>query len=455
VKPPDKRVFFRVSVAAVGLIALLGISFIVWRVKLAHDVNAKLQAIRAAGLPTNVNELNNYYPAVPDNENAALVMTQAFALMRNYPDDRSNEVANFKTPPHSQPLTTEQRQLLSGYVEMNAAALAKASEAVKLSKSRYPVDFKAGFETPLPHLDNISDLAHIFQYQSLLAIDSNKPMQTDTSITGILGVSRTLDEEPVEISQLVRFRLIGLAITTLERRLNANELTEGELTNFATAFIEREKNNSIKRALIGERAAVIPIFQMSFIRSWQLAVIDDTPSSETPAPEHQSSFLRMTGFLERDLHFYLDAMETCIASASLSPPQDLAMSVKAEKMGEDATHHFYRLSAMILPPVHSSVTREAEYFARIRISTTATAVERFRLTHGRLPENLNELTPQFLSAVPIDPFDGAPLRYHHLAKGYVVYSVGRDGHDNGGRERPFDAKSSDKTEYDITFTVER
>jgi hypothetical protein len=42
-----------------------------------------------------------------------------------------------------------------------------------------------------------------------------------------------------------------------------------------------------------------------------------------------------------------------------------------------------------------------------------------------------------------------------LLANYVIYSVGSDGQDNGGRERQPDAKSSDKTEYDITFTVER
>jgi hypothetical protein len=45
--------------------------------------------------------------------------------------------------------------------------------------------------------------------------------------------------------------------------------------------------------------------------------------------------------------------------------------------------------------------------------------------------------------------------YHRLAKGYVIYSVGSDGHDDGGREKPGNAKSSDKTTYDLTFTVER
>ncbi len=87
--------------------------------------------------------------------------------------------------------------------------------------------------------------------------------------------------------------------------------------------------------------------------------------------------------------------------------------------------------------------------------TTALAVERFRLDRGRLPGQLQELTPQFLEAIPMDPFDGAPLRYRRLDRGYVIYSVGADGHDDRGREPPEHRKLSDKTSYDLTFTVER
>jgi hypothetical protein len=46
--------------------------------------------------------------------------------------------------------------------------------------------------------------------------------------------------------------------------------------------------------------------------------------------------------------------------------------------------------------------------------------------------------------LPLDPFDGQPLRYKKLPKGYVVYSNGEDGKDDGGDEKK-----------DITFTVER
>jgi hypothetical protein len=99
--------------------------------------------------------------------------------------------------------------------------------------------------------------------------------------------------------------------------------------------------------------------------------------------------------------------------------------------------------------------QEASLEANIRLAATAFAVERFRLAKGRLPDALSELAPQFLDAIPSDPFDGEPLRYRPLARGYIIYSVDADGHDDGGREPPEVRKSADTTSYDITFIVEQ
>jgi hypothetical protein len=43
--------------------------------------------------------------------------------------------------------------------------------------------------------------------------------------------------------------------------------------------------------------------------------------------------------------------------------------------------------------------------------------------------------------VPVDPYDGQPLRYKLKQDGVVIYSVGHDGVDNGGninRDRNLD-----------------
>ncbi len=51
---------------------------------------------------------------------------------------------------------------------------------------------------------------------------------------------------------------------------------------------------------------------------------------------------------------------------------------------------------------------------------------------GRLPETLDELVPEYLHGVPVDEFDGMPLRYDR-ERG-VLYSVDRDLVDSGGVE---------------------
>jgi hypothetical protein len=59
----------------------------------------------------------------------------------------------------------------------------------------------------------------------------------------------------------------------------------------------------------------------------------------------------------------------------------------------------------------------------------AVAVERYRLKKGKWPVTLSEL-------VPLDPFDGKPLRYRLRGDGVTVYSVGVDGKDDGGNIDP-------------------
>ena len=96
---------------------------------------------------------------------------------------------------------------------------------------------------------------------------------------------------------------------------------------------------------------------------------------------------------------------------------------------------------------------EAQFVAEARVTRTALAVERYRLAQGQSPERLDDLCPRFLDSVPLDPIDGRPLRYRKLEKGFVVYSVGANGADDGGT-REDDPKHKLAT-LDIVFKVPR
>jgi hypothetical protein len=67
----------------------------------------------------------------------------------------------------------------------------------------------------------------------------------------------------------------------------------------------------------------------------------------------------------------------------------------------------------------------------------ALALRQYWLAKHAYPKSLAELTPNYLSAVPADPFDPSqPLQYNQLGPTCRIYSVGPDGKDNSGYPIP-------------------
>jgi hypothetical protein len=95
----------------------------------------------------------------------------------------------------------------------------------------------------------------------------------------------------------------------------------------------------------------------------------------------------------------------------------------------------------ILDDIAPSPERLAAFHAALRriqalsrLLLVELALRAYRSEHGTLPEHLDQLTPALLDQIPIDPCDpaGGKLRYIRTPDGYVLYSVGVDGRDNGG-----------------------
>jgi hypothetical protein len=76
----------------------------------------------------------------------------------------------------------------------------------------------------------------------------------------------------------------------------------------------------------------------------------------------------------------------------------------------------------------------AEHKCRENVAQAATrillALKAYKLETGKLPATLAELVPEYLDSVPLDDYDGQPMRYNAAKK--VVYSVGKDLKDDGG-----------------------
>jgi hypothetical protein len=108
-------------------------------------------------------------------------------------------------------------------------------------------------------------------------------------------------------------------------------------------------------------------------------------------------------------------------------------ALSAENRRGDAPTMFHRFwESALYVPYQIAATSDCRSRAILRTTAVAIACERFRRANRRWPASLAEIPKTILAAIPLDPFDGQPLRYKRLEVGAVVYSVGRNLRDDGG-----------------------
>ena len=107
------------------------------------------------------------------------------------------------------------------------------------------------------------------------------------------------------------------------------------------------------------------------------------------------------------------------------------------------------LAQLVVPGLIGTLRFAPEADARRACLRAYVAALRHRARTGSCPETLDALVPELLPSVPLDPFDGKPLKYRRqsVAQGaespaepaggkpteeFVVYSIGRDLKDDGG-----------------------
>jgi hypothetical protein len=388
-------------------------------------VSQKVAAIKAAGEPTTLEELNNWYTEPPASENAAGLYAQAFSA-----------------------LTTDDPKSAT-FLSNNQNALALLLQAAERKSCRYPMDLRAGPATTLPHLAKIKKCSSLLQSEAVSQADRNRTDAATKAILAGLRLSRSLENEPLLISHLVENASLTITVQGLEQALTRKAFARDHLVSLQAALQDAEVVPSFRRALAGERSMTISHFQTPPEELAKLlSRTDNNAGSVAVLAAHMKSPI-----FQEDFEFSLDYFSNMLAVADMPFPQSL--DADSGPKIETAKARQLVLSSMLLPALSALPTKEAEVAARLRVAQTALAVERYRLDHANaLPGSLSELTPALLKAVPADPFDGQPLRYKKLpGKGYVIYSVGRNRQDDQGSSSPIDEKKSQP--LDITFTVQR
>lgn len=85
-----------------------------------------------------------------------------------------------------------------------------------------------------------------------------------------------------------------------------------------------------------------------------------------------------------------------------------------------------------MPAIDGVIKTRCREAVKAKVTIALVALKAYQSQQAKLPATLDELVPEYLSAVPTDDFDGRPLRYRPTDR--LIYSVGSDCKDDGGIE---------------------
>lgn len=434
-----------------AFLLFLGV-FLIYRVGLRLKIHSQLTAIRKAGQPVTLDELDKWYSAVPPAENAAIVYEKAFSLLTidaDAEDLLQLEWTNSLALPV--PITPGHRGALSNLIARNSIALDFLHQGAALDRSRYPIDLKKGFNTVQPHLKKLKTSAQLLLVNSMYAAEVGKPEEAVQTLIDTLNLLRSLSNEPLALSAATEFSILEKAVRVLELLVSRGIFSDDQLELLSKEMQNLEDPGIFLRQMIGERCLGIVGFGL--------------PARDWTGAEHESAvrlriFLqKLFGIWDRELIIYLTITGESVEAVGLPFPQRVAKGKELEdRIGEkhDSDSGFvtllgdHSIATLLFHNVGSGQIRSTEINARLVAAQISLAIERHRLVNaGVLPEKLDDLVPKYFTTVPLDPFDGKPYRFKSLAEGYVVYSIGSDGKDDGGLVHDRKHRES----YDVTFTV--
>ena len=242
-----------------------------------------------------------------------------------------------------------------------------------------------------------------------------------------LNVGRSVLTEPTTMGQFIRFVITNKAIQRTERTLALGSAQAG-LVELQAAFQEESLVDRFRIAMRGERAGKDLIFQRIASGQCRLTDVkgDDKPELEVV---HSFSEWAYKKWLNSDRAHFLQSLTRAIDITYLPDHQQRRAMAELRLMPEESEFVLSRAMLSLTKRHHES---HLQFRARLHCASVGLAVERFRLAKGRWPNTLDEISQDILTVVPLDPYDGKPLRYVRRPDGVTVYSIGPNEQDDGG-----------------------
>ncbi len=430
----------------VGVILLFTVCWFCFVQILYSSFLSEFEKIRKNGYPATPEELVKIYPPIPDSKNAAIIYQEA-QYKYVEPDKIVEGIEYYPETKYFQkkPFNKVEKHIAL-YLDNNRKCLELLRKGNQMSDCRYQINYM-----PEPHshklLDWISYRAfNLWKLKIIYYHHMKSPEKiTDALMNAFKMINKWKSAPYIYTNTRATWKEIYLCGIITEN-LDLSVFSDSQLAALSKQIETNDEKSGLKTALIT-------------IRCYQLDRIINNPDwMEDSLGNIMAAILRAVRYSGLKYHLLRNIMEIQrkIITASDLP---IHLTIKiADKLNKKFYRNYFFLDEVSYrmgeEQNRSAFPRFIKYEARrlmyMRLTRVILAVQRYRLTYKILPAKLSDLVPEFMEAVPIDPFDGKQLRYKITKNRYIVYSVGKDGIDDGGKVTE---KYSCGISHDIGITV--
>jgi hypothetical protein len=396
--------------------------------------------------------LNEHRTPVPAEDNSARHVEAAARLLPpNWP--RSSLVDFLNLVPTNEALSSQQAGTLAEELKKAAAAQAEARKLSDQCTGRFTVAWQGDYlSTDMSHLKRVQAVEQLLRLDAHYSSQEGRADDALAAARRVLDAGRSIGDEPMLQSCLVRMGSHMQAARLIERVLAQGQPGSQALSATQQLLQDEAAQNLLLIAARGERAGLHGLLRALEHGDIKLADLSSSGNAAHPTLEDTLIFIlsaetiNKPQVLEKSHAWLLLYVTDFVDIAKLPVEEQKARLEELESRRAKAPLAARKLA----PAVREMALTAQQSQAFLRCAAAALAVERFRREKGDWPQSLSDLAPDFLSAAPLDPFDGQPLRFKRQQEGVVVYSLGADGHDDGGS---FDTLNTFRSGTDLGFRL--
>jgi hypothetical protein len=434
-----------VFVLVLLLVCMLAGSYISFRNVGRSELQAAIAEVERHEPRWRLDDVEIDRAVVPEERNSARTAMGVKALLppkwpawEQHPSPAENNEAEAKRaaleesfqelqPPRQ--LSAEQIEALRAELTRAEAALVQARKLSELTEGRYPIHYSAdAISTLLPYAQNTREIARLLSYDVLLRAQENDAEQALRSCRAIINAGRSVGDEPTLVSQLVRIAIRSIAVDKVQRALAQGQPSEAALRKLQQLLEKEEPEPLLLIGMRGERGGMDRLLLALESGTTSLDSVLGGPSGM------ESLTLRLPGSMDRQRAAMLRYLTRAVEVAKLPPGQQQHDEMQQLEAIVKTQPYLVRLLAPAFTKVFTAFERSR---MELRCAVAALAAERYRHDKKRWPDTLEALCEAgYLGQVPVDLYDGKPVRLRRLDDGLLIYSIGPDGEDNGGNLDP-------------------